>query len=93
MVFSRVFFTYVEINARTYRIFFAIGDKGNFYKICGFVFRVLFCQPASWMPSQKNYQRVLTATWAMSLFILAQGYSGTLVSMFTAPSFHIPINR
>ncbi len=67
--------------------------KHQLSKLCGFVLRVLFSEPVPWMPSKWDYQKVLAGIWVGAMFILAQGYSGTLVSMLAAPSFHIPINR
>ncbi len=62
-------------------------------KLCSFVARVMFSEPPSRAPDRYNYHKVLSTVTMLSLFILVQSYSGTLVSMFAAPSFNVPINR
>ncbi len=44
-------------------------------------------------PDVHLHQKVLTLFFLWGVFILATGYSGTLISFMAAPAYHIAINR
>ncbi len=69
------------------------GLTTKFSSMCGFLARVLVSEPTHWIPQMTNHQKVLAIITMGSFMVLAQSYSGTLVSMFTVPIFHVPINR
>ena len=44
-------------------------------------------------PNTHLHQTVLTSIFLWGIFILATGYSGTLISYIAAPAYHAFINR
>ena len=68
------------------------SGKSNWGKNTGFVLRSVMIEPTHWYPKDTGFNKILTATWLIAIFILSQSYSGVLVSMLTIPSVSIPIN-
>ena len=46
----------------------------------GFVLRTMFTEGATYMPERRNYQKIFSFTWLWACFVLAQGYSGKLIT-------------
>ena len=68
-------------------------DHDHLGKVFGFVFRTVLAEPVVWSPQTRDFEKVLSTTWMVMIFVLLQAYSGTLMAILAAPSFPIPINR
>ncbi|TRY76579.1 hypothetical protein TCAL_10143 [Tigriopus californicus] len=74
----------------SFLILFGISDKlflkqSRWGQIMEFLLRTLAGDGSVPLPRTWNYQLFFTMTWILAMFILGQGYSGTLASLMTIP--------